>query len=116
MRKLETSVLLFAMMLAILLEAAFVCWLFEHRLVHSVPHDQLDTVSGWTGLALPQGWLLGALLVLCYRLALMIITPGTWTPEEFTCNRCAFIRLWRWAIGLIAVQGFALFLARPVAL
>jgi hypothetical protein len=116
MRKLETSFLIFAMMLAILLEAAFVYWLFEHGLVHVVPHKQLDTVSGWTGLALPQGWLLGALPVLCYRLALMIITPETWTPEEFTCNRWAFIRLWRWVIGLIAIQGVALFLARPVAL
>jgi hypothetical protein len=116
MRKLETSVLFFAMMLAIVLEVAFVYWLFEHRPVHAVAHNQLDTVSGWTGLALPQGWLLGALLVLCYRLALMIIPPETWTPEEFRCNRWAFVRLWRWAIGLIAVQGFALFLAWPVAL
>src|SRR6202023_575200 len=75
----------------------------------------LNFVGQWTGLALPQGWLLGALLVLIYRVTAMFVPPRRWTDTEFLQNRRAFLRLWRWAMALVAMQGLTLFLGRAAA-
>jgi hypothetical protein len=110
LRKLEAFVLFLAMMLAIILEGAFVYWMSEHPVVFAPAHSSLNVVGEWTGLALPQGWLIGALLVLAYRITVMFMCPKT--NNEVWRNRQSFLRLWRWTIALIAMQGLVLFIDR----
>lgn len=112
LRRLESFVFFFAMMLAVTLEGACVYWMYGHPHPYAMPAGSLNFVGEWTGLALPQGWLLGALLLLIYRLTAMFIPPRRWTDNEFLQNRQAFLRLWRWAMALVVVQGLALFLGR----
>lgn len=115
LRRLETLVFFLAMMLAIILEGAFVYWMPEHPFVFAPGHSSLNVVGEWSGLALPQGWLLGALLVLAYRITVMLMSPKRWTNNEVWRNRQAFLRLWRWTIALIAMQGLVLFIERAAA-
>src|SRR5690348_5793417 len=115
LRKLEAFVFFLAMMLAIILEGAFVYWMPEHPLVFAPAHSSLNIAGEWTGLALPQGWLLGALLVLAYRITVMLMSLKRWTNNEVWRNRQAFLRLWRWTIALIAMQGLVLFIDRAAA-
>ena len=112
LRRLESFVFFFAMMLAVTLEGACVYWMYGHPHLYAMPDSSLNFVGEWTGLALPQGWLLGALLVLIYRVTAMFIPPRRWADNEFLQNRRAFLRLWRWAMALVVVQGLALFLGR----
>lgn len=115
LRRLEAFVFFFAMILAVTLEGACVYWMCGHPRLYAMSDSSLNFVGEWTGLALPQGWLLGALLVLIYRLTAMFVPPRRWTDSEFLQNRLAFLRLWRWAMALIAMQGLALFLGRAAA-
>ena len=115
LRRLETFGFFFAMILAVTLEGACVCWMCGNPRLCATTDGSLNFVGEWTGLALPQGWLLGALLVLIYRLAAMFIPPRWWTDNEFLQNRRTFLRLWRWAMALVAMQGLALFLGRAAA-
>jgi hypothetical protein len=103
-----------AMMLAIILEASFVYWMCQNPLDGATPPNSFSVVGEWTGMALPQAWLLGAFFVLVYRLLAIAIPPTSWTGEMFSRNRQAFLRLWRWTIAISVMQGFVLFLARPV--
>ena len=115
LRKLETLTFFLAMMLAVILEGAVVDWLFDHSLVHATPDGSLNVLGEWTGFALPQGWLLGALLVLFYRVTATLIPPGRWTDRELMQNRRAFVRLWCLAMALVAMQGLLFLLGNVSA-
>jgi hypothetical protein len=115
LRRLEAFVFFFAMILAVTLEGACVYWMFGHARPYAMPDSSFNFMGEWTGLALPQGWLLGALLLLIYRVTAMFIPPRRWTDNEFLQNRRAFLHLWRWAMALVAMQGLALFLGRAAA-
>ena len=105
LRKLEALTFFSAMMLAVILEGAVVYWMFGHSVVHAAHDGSLNAVGEWTGFALPQGWLFGALLVLVYRVTAMLIPPSCWTDSELMHNRSAFVRLWFLAMALVAMQG-----------
>ena len=105
LRKLEAITFFLAMMLAVILEGAVVYWLFGHSLVHATPDGSLNVVREWTGFALLQAWLFGALLVLIYRVTAMLIPPRCWTDSELRHNRRAFVRLWCLAMALVVMQG-----------
>jgi hypothetical protein len=103
------------MMLAVTLEGACVYWMCGNARPYAMSDSSRIFVGEWTGLALPQGWLLRALLVLIYRVTAMFIPPRRWGDNEFQQNRRAFLRLWRGAMALVAMQGLALFLGRAAA-
>jgi len=116
LRRLETFAFFLAMMLAVTLEGACVYWMSGHSVLHRTPDSSLSFMRGeWTGFALPQGWLLGALLVLIYRMTVMLLPPKRWGHNDLLHNQRAFLRLWRWVMALVAMQGLALYLERIVA-
>ena len=97
------------MMLAIVLEGGIVYWLSRH------PPSQgasFGLTVQWTGAALPQAWLFGALLMLAYKLIVMFTPPSGYPESEVERQRKGFLRLWRWTVALIATQAFAFFLDR----
>ena len=112
LRKLETAVFFLAMLLAIVLEAGIVYWISKHP---ANPSASFSLAGEWTGVALPQGWLFGALLVLAYRLTGICMPPLNRAPSEARHNRQAFLSLWRWTIALIGMQGLVLFVGRTIA-
>ena len=116
LRRLGDFVRFFAMILAVTLDGACVYWMFGHPRLYHTPFNSLNSVGEWTGPALPQGWLLGALLVLVYRVFVMFVPPSAETDNEFLQNRRSFLRLWRWAMTLVVIQGLALFLRRAVTM
>jgi hypothetical protein len=105
LHKLEGLTFFLAMMLAVTLEGAVVDWLSRHSPVHANPDGSLKVVCEWAGFAVPQGWLLGAFLVLVYHLAVMLVPPQCWTDSELVHNRRAFIRLRCVAMAPVAMQG-----------
>jgi hypothetical protein len=109
LRKIENATFFLAMLLAIVLEAGIVYWISKHP---ASPPASFSLAGEWTGIALPQGWLFGALLVLAYRLTAISIEPLNCEARH---NRQAFLRLWRWTIALIGMQGLVLFVGRSVA-
>jgi hypothetical protein len=116
LRRLETFAFFLAMMLAVTLEGACVYWMSGHSVRYPTADSSLSFAGGeWTGFALPQGWLLGALLVLIYRITVMLRPPKRWGHDDLLHNQRAFLRLWRWAMALVAMQGLALYLERVVA-
>jgi hypothetical protein len=112
LRKLENATFFLAMLLAVVLEAGIVYWISKHP---ASPPASFSLAGEWTGIALPQGWLFGALLVLAYRLTEISIEPLNCAQSEARHNRQAFLRLWRWTIALIGMQGLVLFVGRSVA-
>ena len=112
LRKIENATFFLAMLLAIVLEAGIVYWISKHP---ANPSASFSLAGEWTGIALPQGWLFGALLVLAYRLTAICIEPLNCAHSEARLNRQAFLRLWRWTISLIGLQGLVLFVGRSVA-
>lgn len=115
LRRLETLTFFLAMMLAIVLEGAFIYWMCRHPFVLAAHDRPLNVTGQWTGLALPQGWLLGALLVLIYRVTSMFIPPTSWTGDEIQHNQRAFVRLWCLAMALAAMQGLLFLLGNRAA-
>jgi len=112
LRKIENAIFFLAMLLAIILEAGIVYWISKHP---ANPSASFSLAGEWTGVALPQGWLFGALLVLAYRLNGIWLHPLNGVHSEARHNRQAFLRLWRWTIALIGMQGLVLFVGRSVA-
>jgi hypothetical protein len=112
LRKIENATFFLAMRLAIVLEAGIVYWISKHP---ANPSASFSLDGGWTGIALPQGWLFGAFLVLAYRLTAICIELPNCAHSEARHNRQAFLRLWRWTIALIGMEGHVLFVGRPVA-
>ena len=112
LRKIENATFFLAMLLAVTLEAGIVYWISKHP---ANPSASSSLAGEWTGVALPQGWLFGALLVLAYRLTGICMPPLNYAHSEVRQNRQAFLRLWRWTIALIGMQGLMLFVGRSVA-
>jgi hypothetical protein len=111
-RRLETCGCFVAMLLAVVLEAGCVYWLRGSGILR-VPAGVTSSVVGqWTAASLPQGWLLGALLVLLYRIGAMLIPPKAWGQIEQVHNCHAFFRLWRWAVAVGGMQLGTLYLDR----
>jgi len=109
LHRIEGVVFFLAMMLAIVLEGGIVYWLSRH------PPSQgasFGLTVQWTGAALPQAWLFGALLMLAYKLIVMFTPPSGYPESEVERQRKGFLRLWRWTVALIATQAFAFFLDR----
>jgi hypothetical protein len=109
----ETFVVFAAMLLAIILEGACVYWLGAVRPTPPSAGIQSPNLVGqWTAATLPQCWLLGALLVLLYRVSAMLIPPQSWGRAEAQSNRRAFLRLWCWTATLGAFEVGALYMDR----
>jgi len=109
----ETFVVFAALLLAIVLEGACVYWLGAARPTPpSAGIQSPNFVGQWTAATLPQCWLLGALLVLLYRVAAMLVPPQSWGRAEAQSNRRAFLCLWRWTAALGALQVAALYMDR----
>ena len=115
LRKLEALTFFFAMLVAIVLEGAVVYWMSGHHPVLVTPGDSLNVVGDWTGFALPQGWLLGAVLMLIYRIVAMFIPPAGRTDGEWSHNRRAFVRLWCLAMALLTMQSLLFFIGKSAA-
>lgn len=115
LRQLEALTFFVAMLLVIVVEGARVYWMFGHIPVYATAGRSLNVVGVWTGFALPQGWLLGAVLVLFYRVVAMFIPPARWTDRESSNNRRAFMRLWSVAIALVSIQALLLFLDKAAS-
>lgn len=115
LRRLETFTFFLAMMLAIILEGAFVYWMCRSPFVLPTPDTPLNVAGEWTGCALPQGWLLGAFIVLIYRLTAIFTPPTSWTTDEIQRNRRAFVRLWCLAMAVAAMQGLLFFFGNRAA-
>lgn len=105
LHKLEGLTFSLAMMPAVTLEGAVVYWLSGHSLARANPDGSPKVVCEWAGFAVPQGWLLGAFLVLVYHLTAMLVPPKCWTDSELVHNRRAFIRLRCVAMAPVAMQG-----------
>ena len=109
----ETFVFFAAMLVAIALEGACVYWLGSAGLKPTPAGIQSPNLVGqWTAVTLPQCWLLGALLVLLYRVSAMLIPPQSWSWAEAQTNRRAFLRLWCWTVVLGLLQVGALYMDR----
>jgi hypothetical protein len=113
LNQIETLVLFAAMMLAIALEGACVYWLRTPGAMRALGGIQSpNLVSQWTAATLPQCWLLGALLVLLYRMSATLRPPHGWGRAEARSNRRAFLHLWCWTVALAALHVSALYLDR----
>ena len=113
LNQVETFVFFAAMLLAISLEGACVYWLAATSMAPiraGIPSANL--VGQWTAATLPQFWLLGALLVLFYRLSTLLVPPQSWRWAESRSNRRSFVRLWCWTIALGSLQLGTLYLDR----
>lgn len=112
LRRIENATFFLAKLLAIVLEAGIVYWLSKYPVQASA---SLSLTGSWTGIALPQGWMSGALLMLAYRLTAICKHPRNCAYSQTRHNRQAFLRLWRWTTALIGMQGLMLFVGRPIA-
>ena len=111
--QIETFVFFAAMLLAISLEGACVYWLAATSMAPiraGIPPANL--VGQWTAATLPQFWLLGALLVLFYRVSTLVVPPQSWGWAESRSNRRSFVRLWCWTVALGSLQLGTLYLDR----
>ena len=112
LRQIETFVFFAAMLLAITLEGACVYWLWLPGTLHCHSATQTTSIGQWTAATLPQCWLMGAVAVLLYRMAVMLISGRTSDVHDLLHHRRAFVRLWRWVIAVGTVQMCALYLDR----
>jgi hypothetical protein len=113
LRQVETFVFFAAMLLAVSLEGACVYWLAAtsvEPIRAGIPPANL--VGQWTAATLPQFWLLGALLVLFYRVSTLLVPPQSWGLAESRSNRRSFVRLWCWTLALGSLQLGTLYLDR----
>lgn len=92
-----------------------VYWMFGHQPVRATPGGSLNVVGDWTGLALPQGWLLGAVLMLIYRIVAMFSPPAGRTDGEWSHKWRAFVHLWCLAIALLTMQSLLFFIRNAAA-
>lgn len=109
----ETFVFFAAMLLAVSLEGACVYWLAATRVAPiraGIP--PANWVGQWTAATLPQCWLLGALLVLFYRVSTLLVPPQNRGWAEARSTRRSFVRLWCWTVALGSLQLGTLYLDR----
>jgi hypothetical protein len=115
LRKCEAIVFFFATVLPIVLERALVCRVFQDRVKALASNPPFTDVGEWTGTALLQAWLLGAIFVVVYPAVTFIITRVIWTNQMFSRTWRAFVRLRHWTIAMIVMQELVLFLNRAFA-
>ena len=101
---LENLVFFVAMLLAITLEGACVYWLGVISVRSTPAGIYAANLIGRTAATLPQCWLIGALLVLFYRISAILVPPHKWDQADAQSNRRAFVRLWHWTMALGALQ------------
>ena len=112
--RLETFAFFLAMMLAVTLDCAFAYWVWKHVGSASVPTlDPLAPLREQMSFALPEGWLLAALVVLiCQVVALL--SPQQERRRDLRHKQRAFMRLWGWAMALLIALGVAIHLGPVV--
>lgn len=108
--QIETAVSLGAMLIALAMEGACVhgLRLMGAAAVHSGTPSTI--VGPWTAPTLPQCWLLGAVLMLLYRIVVMLVGPAN--PVDSPQNRRAIVRLWCWTVAVGSAQIAAIYLER----
>jgi hypothetical protein len=79
------------------------------------PGRPLNLGGESTEIALPEGWLLGALLVLIDRVGAFVVPTASWTDNELKRNRGAFMRPWCLAITQAAIEGLLFLLGNATA-
>jgi hypothetical protein len=79
-KKLESLALFLAVSLALALETACIWWTFTTHL-HEAKTVSFNYLTEWTSATLPP-WLLGAVLVLIYQLARLIVRGQPSVPHE----------------------------------
>ena len=107
---LEAAVFFGAMLVVLATEAACVYWLPLMGTARGPAANVSSIAAPWTTATLPQCWMLGALIMLIYRIILLSTKPAS--PVEASENRCAFVRLWRWTAIVGCAQMLAVFLDR----
>ena len=112
LRQIETFMFFAAMLLAITLEGACVYWLWLPGTLRAQAGTQASVVGQWTAATLPQCWLLGAVVVLLYRIVVLLMPGRSPDVDGLLHNRKAFVRLWRWVMAVGCVQMCALYLDR----
>ena len=108
LKKFETFTFLFAALLAVTIEGAFVYCLWRHPLPGTAGGPYL---SHWISPTLPQYWLTGALLALFYYLISITHPAVRLDLEEHLKYRRAFLRIWYWFVAFASAQGCVLYLA-----
>jgi hypothetical protein len=109
LKRFETLTLLLAALLALLIEGCYVYWIWRRPLGPEAPEPSLLYVGEWTSPTLPQYWLVGALLALFYRFALIVRPSYMLDPEKLARHRRTFVRIWYWFLLLAGAQGCALY-------
>jgi hypothetical protein len=112
LHRIEAVVFFLVMLLAVVLDGGIVYWLSQHPASQGASFGLTDR---WTGAALPQAWLFGALLMLRHKLIVMFNGSFGCAEGEVQRERKGFLRLWRWTVVLIAMQAFAVFLDRAAS-
>jgi hypothetical protein len=110
LRKFEAFALFLAAMLALAVEASFVYWIWWRPLVPETPTSALSYAGHWMSPALPQYWLIGALLALFYYLIPIAHPAVRLATDQHVAFRRAFLRTWYWFLAFAGVQGCALYL------
>lgn len=101
---LENFVFFVAMLLGITLEGACLYWVGAISVTSTPAGHPANLVGQWTAATLPQCWLIGALLVLFYRVSAILVLPQTWDQAEAQSNRRGFVRPWYWTVALGVLQ------------
>src|SRR5438270_13407272 len=101
LHRIEAVVFFLAMMLAVVLEGGIVYWLSQHPASQGA---SFGLTGQWTGAALPQAWLFGALLMLSHKLIAMFTGPCGCAQGEVQRERKGVLRPGPWTVLLIAIQ------------
>ena len=109
-KKFETFALLLAAMLALAVEGGFVYWIWWRPIVPEAPEVSLAYAGHWMSPALPQYWLLGALVALFYYLIPIAHPAVRLDPADRAAFRRTFMRIWYWFLALAGAQGCVLYL------
>ena len=110
LRRFETSALLLAVVLAVIVEGSFVYWIWLHPTVPEMPESSLSYAGHWMSPVLPQCGLMGAVLALFYYLIPIAHPAVRLEADERAAYRHAFLRIWYWFLALAGAQGCALYL------
>lgn len=110
LRRFETVALFLAVMLGVFVEGSFVYWIWLHPIVPQLPESSLSYAGRWMSPALPQCWLIGAVLALFYYLIPIAHPAVRLEPDERIAYRRTFLRIWWWFLALAGAQGCALYL------
>ena len=110
LRKFETSALFLAAILALIVEGGFVYWIWWRPMGPEAPELSLTYAGHWMSPALPQYWLICALLALLYYLVPIAHPAVKLDPSDRAVYRRTFLRIWYWFLALAGAQGCVLYL------